>query len=234
MNGRAVRGAIACVLLAASWTPAGASPFSGPGPRIEVSAREGTELPSAEQVAWIDACAAVAPRLGVEDGRLRLTLAQARTVEEFVAETGRPRFEAAALTGGVIWMMPPRVWRALDDRDGVRRHECVHAWLRHLGLPPLPVLLEESLALHLSGQASRLPPAPPLSEAELAPAARRLARPTDRRAHEETLARLAATFGPSLTCLEAPALLEHLRAVARGGRRRAHGLLPSDACRRPQ
>ncbi len=150
------------------------------------------------------ACAEIDAMLGPATGggtRPVITVERAASIEQFVARTGRARFEAAALVGRTLWIQP--VLEQLGDVDAVLRHECVHALLRARGVPPLDVIHEEAVALTLAGQAARLPPAPPLptDTAGRAALARALSKPASREAFEHALARVASTYAARVTAL---------------------------------
>lgn len=202
-----------CLLAsAAPALAAGLPPLFSDGPQRLVRVDAAPEVAPARAAALEAACLQVTSTLGPLEAPLVLQVRQAPSVEAFVASTGRARFEAAALVQGVVWLQPEGVLARLADVDGVLRHECVHAWLRAHGLR-LPRLLEEALAVGASGQAARLPPAPPLTVAELEAVARELARPTGRAGYERAVARAAATFWPPLQGLEAGARAVLLRRI---------------------
>ncbi len=141
------------------------------------------------------ACSDVAANLGAPPSPWRLTLRQASSVEEFAAKTGRARFEAAALAGPTIWLQPPHVLSRFDEAS-ILRHECVHAWLRAQKIPPLPRVIEESLAAWVSLQATRFPPAVKLDADQLLQAEKTLAAPKSAADLSGTLHRAAATMIP--------------------------------------
>lgn len=142
------------------------------------------------------ACATIDRALGVV--RSSYALEQADSIEAFVARTGRARFEAAATLRKTIWLQPSAVLDRLPDLDLVLRHECVHAILRARGVPPLDVVLEEAVALELSGQASKLPPARAIASEEHDAIVLVLRSPKDRLVFEAAVARAAATHGAQI------------------------------------
>jgi hypothetical protein len=174
-------------------------------PPVEVDG----DLAEPELTRWRSACVAMAERLP-GPGVFRVRIRQATSIDDFVARSGRARFEAAALVGDVIWIQPAEVLGRFGDLDPIRRHECVHARLRHLRIPPLPRIVEEAVAIGLAGQ--RLPPAPPLTDTERAAAEAILRSPTDRAELERTLARAFATIWPRLPKDDPAALVGVLRA----------------------
>ncbi len=206
-----------------------ASPFTS-SPEIDVDAGDALREP------WRAACEAVARELpgpgrqakraaspasggGSEGfaragpGVWRIRVRQASTIDEFVARTGRARFEAAALAGDTIWLQAAAVLDRFADLEPIRRHECVHARLRFLGLPPLPHVIEEAIALGISGQGVRLPPAAPLARDERAQAEAILTNPGDREIFENTLARAHATVWPKWRALARARRLSWLREI---------------------
>jgi hypothetical protein len=64
---------------------------------------------------------------------------------------------------------------------------------------PLPRALEEAIAMKISGQSAKLPPADPLTTRDIESAEAALALPRDRLRYEATLARVAATFSSCVT-----------------------------------
>ncbi len=186
-----------------------AAQFSSPS--IEIDASE--EL----RDSWKSACESVARELPGEPGTWRIAIRQAATIEEFVARTGRARFEAAALAGDTIWLQAPAILDRFGDLDPIRRHECVHARLRFLGLPPLPRVVEEAIAIGISGQAARLPKAPPLDRREITKAEQILAAPRDRAIFERTLARAHATVWPKWSARQPDTRLAFLRELTSAG-----------------
>ena len=152
------------------------------------------ESPLVERVR--SACAEIDALLGPDGlplGPRHVTVEQSASTEAFVQRTRRARFEAAASVGMSVWLQPAKVLDALGELEPVLRHECVHVILRARGVPPLPRADEEAVALTLSGQAARLPPAPPLTPEAWLEASAALARPRDRAVFERLLARVVAT-----------------------------------------
>lgn len=132
------------------------------------------------------------------DATLRPTVRVAESTDEFIARTGRPRFDAAASVGEVIWLQPVKVLDRLPELDGVLRHECVHVMLRARRVTPIDRIWEEAIALELSGQAARLAPAPVIAPPERAAINAALVRPKDRASYERALARAASTHGAQI------------------------------------
>ena len=143
------------------------------------------------------ACEEITRKLGAPQRPWKLELKQSTSPEEFQRATGRARFEAAASSGSVIWLQSEAIL-SRHDTPAILRHECAHAWLRARGLPPLPRVIEEALAVRLSGQAAKLPPAPRVAATELVRLEKILAAPKDARQLEGAVARAAATLGPRL------------------------------------
>lgn len=153
-----------------------------------------------------EACAEIDVLLG-PDGLpprpRRVSVEQAPSTDAFVARTQRARFEAAAAVGWRVWLQPANVLDTLGDIEPVLRHECVHVILRARAVPPLPRADEEAVALTLSGQAARLPPATPLTPEAWVEASAALARPRDRLAYERLLARIVSTGSARVRALAA-------------------------------
>lgn len=178
---------------------------------IEAGASLDREAPLVERTR--SACREIDAMLGPPPSpasRHTVTVERAPSIEAFVERTRRARFEAAALVGRTMWIQP--VLEQLGDVDAVLRHECVHAILRARGVPPLEVIEEEAVALTLSGQAARLPPAPALERADRAELSRTLRAPRSRDAFERALARVVATYAARVTALaRAGQLVDTLR-----------------------
>jgi stage II sporulation protein D len=206
---RARRGADADEILRAYFPNLVSPPFSTPAVEID----GGAELHDR----WRTACEAVARELPGGRGTWRVEVRQAESIEEFVSRTGRSRFEAAAFTGGGIWLSAKPILDRFGDLDPILRHECVHARLRFLGLPPLPRVIEEGLAVGIAGQASRMPPAAPFAREELRGAERSLAQPVDRTNLEVALARAHATVWPKLRERSPASRLSFLREIVFAG-----------------
>ncbi|MCC7386037.1 MAG: hypothetical protein IT384_29585 [Deltaproteobacteria bacterium] len=203
---------LVCAALISSAALPGA-PSRSP-PVVQVEPARGVSRARVEQVE--EACRAIGALLGA-GRRLDLGLAQASSVDDFAQETRRARFEAAAMVGRVLWLQPSSVLERLPDVEAILRHECVHAWLRALDVPPLPATLEEALACGLAGQVARLPPGAPLSRAELVPSDGALRAPRDPGAAQHALSRAASTFWPRLRALhQSGELVDTLRRAARG------------------
>lgn len=182
---------------------------AAPELRIEVA---GGSQESAEALRI--ACNDVAATLGPPPSPWRLELRQAKSVDEFAERTGRARFEGAALVGPMIWLQPQAVL-AKFDAPAIFRHECVHAWLRAQKIPPLPRVVEESLAAWVSLQAAKFPPAQKLDAAELAAAEKTLSAPRNDAELSKVLHRAAATMVPIFSRWTAEKrLLQELRIVA--------------------
>lgn len=163
---------------------------------------------------WSQACQDMAAKLGPTAEPWRAGLRRADSIEAFVKRTGRARFEAAAVVGRTIWLQPRRIFERIPGADAIRRHECVHLYLRHLGLPPLNPALEEALAVGLSGQAARLPAGQQLSEQGLRRAGRVLAKPDSAAMLQSTLQDVVSTLWPRLKALAPNERLLKLRAAA--------------------
>jgi len=187
-----------------------AGPFEAP--RLEVTVE--TSLPPAEAERWRSACAEVAARLGGGRGSWRVRVRRAKSVAAFAKATGRPRFEAAALVGDTIWVQPARIFERLPDAPGVRRHECVHLFLRRAEVPPLPRALEEAVAMGVAGQAARLPAGRKLGAEGLRRANRALERPTSLEQLQTNLQDVVSTLWPGLRAHPGRELLEALKALA--------------------
>lgn len=117
---------------------------------------------------------------------------------ELLTKGHRSPFEVAVYRDHQILLAPPATLKKTPDLPAILRHECAHAWLRAAGVRPLPILLEETVAMLLAGQSGRLPPAAALDVEGQAHAARQAAHPKDRQALEHALAAAHATFGPRL------------------------------------
>lgn len=201
-----------CFALISSAAVPGATSRSPPA--VQVEHARGLSRARVEQVE--EACRSIGALLGA-DRALALGLAQASSVDDFAEQTRRARFEAAAMVGRVLWLQPSSVLERLPDLDAILRHECVHAWLRALDVPPLPPTLEEALASGLAGQVARLPPGAPLSRAELAQSDGALRAPRDPAAAQHALGRAVSTFWPRLRALhQGGELVDTLRRAARG------------------
>jgi len=178
------------------------------------------------------ACAAIDRALGVT--RSSYALEQADSIETFLARTGRARFEAAATLRTTIWLQPSSVLDRLPDLDLVLRHECVHAILRARGVPPLDVVLEEAVALELSGQASKLPPARAIGPEAHDAIAVVLRSPKDRLIFEAAVARAAATHGAQIRAwIKEGALISALSRQSGSARRSPAAPSPSGSAPRP-
>ncbi len=177
-----------------------------------------TEVEAAEVQRWRTACTRIAPNFPklTQPGRVRLK--QAENTEAFVTITGRSRIEAAAVLGQTIWIQPARIFDRIPDANSVRRHECVHLWLRLLQVPPLPRVLEEALATGLSGQARRQPAGEILTEAQLVVAEKALAHPKSRLELETTLQDVVSTIWPLLRDHEAHHLMSLLTVMSKAQR----------------
>lgn len=165
------------------------------------------------------ACAEIDATLGADGVPARprvVTVEQAPTIEAFVASTARARFEAAAAVGWRVWLQPGRVLEGLGELEPVLRHECVHVILRARDVPPLPRADEEAVALTLSGQGARLPPAPPLTPEAWREASAALQRPRDRAVYERWLARVVATASARVRELTRAGVLVSTLRRARG------------------
>lgn len=140
------------------------------------------------------ACTEIFSYLGQDNRSFRVQSRQAKTPSEFRQRTGRPTFEAAAVQGDTLWLQPEYILLQQRNAQVIFRHECVHLWFRTQDPHTLPPLLEEVLALGISGQAAVLAPAKRLSGAECLIAERARASPKDRAAYETWMRRAVTTF----------------------------------------
>lgn len=182
-------------------------------PSVELRAPPGVLSP-AERGRWEAACRDAAAALGgMPARRWQLSVERTRDPGDFAARTGRARFEAAAVSGGRLILQSRAVLARFARLQRVRRHECVHAWLRAAGIPPLPPILEELVAVGISGQAAGLPPAEPLKVGELPALRAEIARPRSRPRYRRLLARAVQTFWPALRRLSPKQRAGFLRQV---------------------
>jgi len=195
-----------------------AGPFDAIAPRPVFD----TKVEPAETLRWTEACQRMAAKLGPSRGPWQANLRRAQSIEAFVRHTGRSRFEAAAVVGRTIWLQPRPVFERIPGSDAIRRHECVHLYLRHLGVPPLNPALEEALAIGLSGQAARLPAGRQLRAEGLRRAGAILAKPKDPAQLRSTLQDVVSTLWPRLQALSPRARLTQLRRAGAA----KHGLGP--------
>lgn len=202
-----------------AWLLASPSPFDPPPARVQFEAAPGALNPL-ETADWQSACLAIAQSLGgPPQRRWRVEVIRSPTIEAFTRATGRARFDAAAVEGDRLYLQNRKTLARFPSLTRIRRHECVHLWLRAAGVPPLPRIFEEAIAVGLAGQISELPFREPLRPSEINAAEAILRRPQNPKVYREELARAVASFWP---------LIAELSPKARGEALRTIGAAPSD------
>lgn len=192
----------------------------GAGPFVEATTTItfDTQVEAVEVQKWQAACSHVGQYFGSSPGPWRVALKRAATTTAFTEHTGRARFEAAAVVGRTIWIQPKPVFDRIPSSASVRRHECVHLWLRFMQIPPLARVVEESLAVGLSGQAQRMPAGRTLDPQQMDRAEQILAHPKNRRELESTLQDVVTTIWPLLRGHSSQQRLDLLRALSQAKR----------------
>ena len=158
------------------------------------------------------ACTEIFAYLGQNNRIFRVQSRQAKTSSEFRQRTGRPTFEAAAVLGDTLWLQPESILLRQRNAQVIFRHECVHLWFRVRDSHTLPPLLEEVLALGISGQAASLAPAKRLSGTECLTAEQARANPKDRAAYETWMRRAVTTFWTPIAKLPAAQIRSWLQS----------------------
>lgn len=158
------------------------------------------------------ACGEIFVRMAPPVRESEFQLRQAKDAQDFAEQTGRPAFEAAAVRHLTLWLQPETILAQQQDVEAIVRHECVHLWFRVHHRTALPFLLEEVLALGLSGQAARIAPAPALHGDECEQAERARAHPSSRTSYEAWMSRAVSTYWRNLSQLSVAELRDWLQS----------------------